>query len=68
MLFNERRWCSVKETYHFGVLDILAMNNGYKNKMELLRDYSFIPTVMMPRHKKIEIIPLLWKHIISKKR
>lgn len=58
----------MKETYHFGVLDILAMNNGYKNKMELLRDYSFIPTVMMPRHKKIEIIPLLWKHIISKKR
>lgn len=68
MLFDERRWCSVKGTYHFGVLDILAMNNGYNNKMELLRDYSFIPTVMMPRHKKIEIIPLLWKHIISKKR
>lgn len=43
-------------------------DNGYNNKMELLRDYSFIPTVMMPRHKKIEIIPLLWKHIISKKR
>lgn len=47
---------------------MIAKNNGYNNKMELLRDYNFIPTVMMPKHKKIKIIPLFWKNIISKKR
>lgn len=50
------------------MLDMIAKNNGYNNKMELLRDYNFIPTVMMPKHKKIKIIPLFLKNIISKKR
>lgn len=58
----------MKRTHHFGMLDMIAKNNGYNNKMELLRDYNFIPTVMMPKHKKIKIIPLFWKNIISKKR
>lgn len=58
----------MKKTHYFGVLDLIAKNNGYKDKMELLRDYSFIPTVMIPNHKKIEIIPLFWKYIKNLKR
>lgn len=58
----------MKKTNYFGVLDLIAKNNGYKDKNELLRDYSFIPTVIMPSHKKIEIIPLFWKHIKNFKR
>lgn len=31
-------------------------------------DYNFIPTVMMPKHKKDEIIPLILKNIKNKTR
>lgn len=58
----------MKKTHYFGVLDIIAKNNGYKNKFEMLSDYRIIPTVMMPKHKKIEFVSLLWKHFTKKRR
>lgn len=45
------------------VLDKIAVDNGYKDKFELLRDYNIIPTVKMPKHKKMEFISLLLKHL-----
>ena len=46
------------------VLDKIAVGNGYKDKFELLRDYNIIPTVKMPKHKKMEFdyYEGLWKH------
>lgn len=58
----------MKKTRYFGGLDLIAKCNGYDGKFDLLRDYGFIPTVMVPKHKKIEIIALLWKHINNRKR
>ena len=58
----------MKKTSSFGALDLIAKNNGYNDKIELLRDYNFIPTVKMPAHKKIEIVSLLWKHYIKRRR
>lgn len=58
----------MKKTSRFGALDLIAKNNGYNDRFELLRDYNFIPTVKMPAHKKIEIIALLWKHYIKRRR
>lgn len=58
----------VKKTYYSGVFDLIAKNNGYRNKTELLRDYNFIPTVKTPRHRKLEIVSLLWNHLFNKKR
>ena len=45
------------------MLDAIAKANGYENKSGLLMDYNFIPTVMTPKHKKIEIISLIVKHL-----
>lgn len=56
----------MKKTYYSGLLDSIAKNNGYKDKIELLRDYNFIPTVLSPSHRKIEIISLLYEHIRQK--
>lgn len=39
----------------------IAAKNGYNNTMELLMDYGFVPTVMMPKHKKFEIVRVLLK-------
>ena len=49
------------------VLDQIAKNNGYNDKIGLFRDYNFIPTVKIPTHKKIEIISLLWKHYVNRR-
>ena len=49
------------------VLDQIAKNNGYNDKIELFRDDNFIPTVKIPTHKKIEIISLLWKHYVNRR-
>ena len=49
------------------VLDQIAKNNGYNDKIELFRDYNFIPTVKILTHKKIEIISLLWKHDVNRR-
>lgn len=45
----------------FKVIDEVAKNNGYIDANSLLMDYSFIPTVLTPRHKKIEIVKLFIK-------
>lgn len=58
----------MKKASYFGALDLIAKNNGYNDKIELLRDYGFIPTVKMPAHKKIEIVSLLWKHYVKRRR
>ncbi len=50
------------------VLDKIAVDNGYKDKFELLRDYNIIPTVKMPKHKKMEFISLLLKHLKKNER
>ena len=44
------------------VLDKIAVGNGYKDKFELL-----IPTVKMPKHKKMEFVSLLLKHLKKRK-
>lgn len=43
----------------------IARANGYKDVDALLMDYRFLPTVLTPMHRKIEIIRLLLK---SKKK
>ena len=50
----------MKEHFH-NILEKIATDNGYDSVQCLLRDYSFIPTVLMPNHKKFEIIKLLLK-------
>lgn len=48
-------------------LDEIAKNNGYADKFDLLRDYSFIPTVLTPKHRKIEIAKLFYNHLKKKR-
>ena len=48
------------------MFDAIAKNNGYSDKFGLLRDYGFIPTVLTPKHRKIEMIKLLFNHIRKK--
>ena len=45
------------------IFDTIAINNGYSDRFDLLRDYGFIPTVLISKHRKIEIVKLLCKHI-----
>lgn len=56
----------MKETFCSRLLESIAKNNGYKSKVEMLRDYNFIPTVLTPKHRKIEIAMLLYRHIERK--
>lgn len=58
----------MKKTSCFRALDLIAKNNGYNDRFELLRDYNFIPTVKIPAHKKIEIVTLLRKHYIKRRQ
>lgn len=51
-----------KRKWH-NMLDTIAKGNGYKDKVELLMDYNFIPTVMMPKHKKTEFVTLFLKYL-----
>lgn len=55
----------MRKTVHM-VLDTIAKNNGYSDKFDLLRDYGFMPTVLTPKHRKIEIVKLLYNHIGKK--
>lgn len=48
------------------MFDKIAKDNGYNNKSGLLMDYNVIPTVKMPKHKKLELVPLVVKHLIKK--
>lgn len=45
------------------VLSSVAKANDYRDKFDLLRDYGFIPTVLTPKHRKFEIVKLLYHHI-----
>ena len=49
----------------YGLFVTIAKNNGYSEKFDLFRDYGFIPTVLTPKHRKIEIVKLLYKFIRS---
>ena len=49
----------------YGLFDTIAKSNGYSDKFDLFRDYGFIPTVLTPKHRKIEIVKLLYKFIRS---
>lgn len=50
----------MKERFH-NILEKISEDNGYDSVQSLLMDYSFIPTVLMPKHKKFEIVKLLLK-------
>lgn len=50
----------MKERFH-NILEKISEGNGYDSVQSLLMDYSFIPTVLMPKHKKYEIVKLLLK-------
>lgn len=54
----------MRKTKH-GLFGMVAKANGYSDKIDLLRDYGFIPTVLTPSHRKIEIVKLLY-HFIRK--
>ena len=47
------------------MLSSLAKKNGYYDEYELLMDYGFIPTVLTPKHCKIEIFKLFLSHCMS---
>ena len=51
------------EIQQLPVFDTVAKSNGYSDKFELFGDYGFIPTVLMPKHRKFEIVKLLYRHI-----
>lgn len=44
-------------------ISTIAKDNGYSDSFDLLRDYGFIPTVLTPKHRKSEIMKLLFQHI-----
>lgn len=50
----------MKKIFNNGINEF-AKRNGYTDINSLLMDYGFIPTVLMPKHKKIEIIKLFIK-------
>lgn len=56
----------MKSTRYFWWLDKIAKELGYRNRAELLYDYDFIPTVLTPKHKKIEILYAFYKYIKRK--
>lgn len=48
------------------MLEKIAKANGYSSIDQLLMDYGFIPTVLIPKHKKIEIVKAIAKGITNK--
>lgn len=40
------------------VFSDLAIKNGYRDIYELLMNYGFLPTVLTPKHRKVEIVKL----------
>lgn len=53
--------------YNRAIIDEIAKENGYKDKLDLLYDYDIAPSVaVMPQHKKWEFPILLLKHIKKK--
>lgn len=53
----------MKKASRSRVLEVIAVNNGYKDATELLKDYNFVPTVLTPKHRKFEIVSLLLNYI-----
>ncbi|WP_295560679.1 hypothetical protein [uncultured Holdemanella sp.] len=48
------------------MLEKIAKANGYSSVYQLLMDYGFIPTVLTPKHKKVEIVKAIAKGITNK--
>ena len=48
------------------VLKKIAKVDGYASVDQMLMDYGFIPTVLTPKHKKIEIVKAIMKSLINK--
>ena len=48
------------------MLEKIAKANGYSSVDQLLMDYGFIPTVLIPKHKKVEIVKAIAKGITNK--
>lgn len=48
------------------MLEKIAKANGYSSVDQLLMDYEFIPTVLTPKHKKVEIVKAIVKGITNK--
>lgn len=48
------------------VLEKIAKANGYASVDQLLMDYGFVPTVLTPKHKKVEIVKAIAKSLINK--
>lgn len=48
------------------MFDTIAKKNGYYDRFDLLRDYGFMPTVLTPKHRKIEIMKLFHDYIRKK--
>lgn len=48
------------------LLEKIAKANGYSSVDQLLMDYGFIPTVLTPKHKKVEIVRAIAKSLINK--
>ena len=47
------------------MLEKIAKANGYSSVDQLLMDYGFIPTVLTPKHKKVEIVKAIAKGITN---
>ncbi|WP_181989298.1 hypothetical protein [Holdemanella biformis] len=48
------------------MLEKIAKANGYSFVYQLLMDYEFIPTVLTPKHKKVEIVKAIAKSFTNK--
>ena len=48
------------------LLEITAKANDYSSVDQLLMDYGFIPTVLTPKQKKIEIVKAIMKSFTNK--
>lgn len=49
------------------LLENAAKANGYSSVDQWLMDYGFIPTVLTPKHKKIEIVKAIAKSFTNQK-
>lgn len=49
------------------MLEKIAKANGYSSIDQLLMDYGFMPTVLTPKHKKVEIVKAIAKSFTNKK-
>lgn len=48
------------------LLEITAKANDYSSVDQLLMDYGFISAVLIPKHKKIEIVKAIAKSFANK--